>query len=609
LGWIGGACIVASGACQKDPVITTREVTLHAPQACAPGLASLDGGAFAVYRALGDYEPVPSPDGHLLTLPMALPEIDPAARALLVDTSEQDRQWQGVSPLAPSGGVDVLLLPATTPCALRGLIGQSPAESTIGVSGSERLLVVGESPATTVLRLDTGAVEGLPASPEGGRSSATVTPFGAGALVAGGLTASRVADDADVYDPALGAFGPPIALTSPRYAAGAAVLATGETLLAGGLGSDRTTALDSIEIVDPVTRKARRAASRLAVARSAPAVLRLATGEIFVAGGFDSGGTPVTRLEWFTADASQAIASRTQDLVAGPARTYAALEGGGVLAVIAPPASTPAGFQNTWVIDPDGVPEQAAPVLGSLPQPVLFGGAGGAPVLWTGTSADGAPGRWLRWQPWAGAFAPLEVLDDTPGRVMGASASPDPGTALWLEAPGATPRFAALRFDVRGEYSTLPGPLLISDTAETVPDRFPGDGAIGFDASAGLTLYPGASPPGATAFVSDRTYADVRIAVDAPTGKPALVVLRDALGDEIEVGGANCPGAVVTGAASTLTVERKAASVTWSLSSGASGTCASSFASGARVSIGVRAAPDLTSSVVRNLRVTRLGQP
>jgi hypothetical protein len=441
-----------------------------------------------------------------------------------------------------------------------------------------------------------------------------VTSFGTGALVAGGIGPGGVAADAAVYDPVQGAFErQTIALSAPRYAAGAAVLATGETVLVGGLGNDRKTALDSIEIVDPVTRKARVAAPRLAAARSAATVLRLASGEIFVAGGVDSSDTPVKKLEWFSPDVSQAITSRTEDLVAGSA-TYAALEGGGVLAVIPPPtkpppANPPGTFQNTWVIDPDGAREPATAVEGSLPQPVLFGGAGGAPVLWTGTTAGGAPGRWLRWQPWAGAFAPLEVLDDTPDRAMGVAASPDPGTALWAET-GATPRFAALRFDVRGPYSTLQGPLLVADTTDTVPDRFPASGAIAFDAVAGgLTLAPAASPPGATAFVSDRTYADVRVEVDAPTGKPALVVLRDALGHEAEVGGAACPGAVVTGAASTLTVERKGASVTWTVSNGASGKCALGFDARARVSVGVRAAPDLTSSVVRNLRVTRLGSP
>ncbi len=620
---VGGACIVAGvvGACQKDPVVTTRVVTLHAPQACAPGLASLsaDAGAFAVYHALGDYEPVPPADGHLVAMETTLPEIDPAARSLLVDTTEEDREWEGVSPIAPTGGVDVLLLPATTPCTLRGTVGGA-AGVAIGIAGEQALIVGGSSgagaPGTVVLRLDTGAVDALPASAASVRTRSTVTAFGAGALVAGGVSASGgVLGEADVYDPALGGFDSgSIALSAPRYAAGAAVLATGETLLVGGIGEDGAAALDSIEIVDPVTRKARLAPSKLAFARSAPTVLRLASGEIFVAGGVDSSGVPVTKLEWFTSDLGQAITSRTEDLVAGPARSYAALEGGGVLAVIAPPANASATFQNVWMIDPDGVTEQGVPIDGPVPQPVLLGGAGGAPVLWTGSTAEGVPGRWLRWQPWTGAFTALEVLDDTPARVMGAAASPDPGAALWLDATmPATPRLAALRFDVRGEYSTLSGPLLVSDTMDTVPDRMPADGVLSFDAGAGtagqLTLDPGASPPGASVFVSDRTYAAVRIEVDAPTGQPALVVLRDALGDEMEVGGAACAGAVVTGVASTLTVERMGANVTWTLSGGATGKCALGFDADARVSVGVRAVPDLVKSVVSNLRVTRLGTP
>lgn len=619
---VGGACIVAggAGACQKDPVVTTRVVTLHAPQACAPGLASLsaDAGAFAVYHALGDYEPVPPADGHLVAMETPLPEIDPAARSLLVDTTEEDRAWEGVSSIAPTGGVDVLLLPDTTPCALRGTVGGGTGVA-IGIAGERALIVGGSSgpgaPGTVVLRLDTGEVDALPASPASVRTGSTVTAFGAGALVAGGVSASGVLSEADVYDPALGGFDSgSIALSGPRYAAGAAVLVTGETLLVGGIGEDRATALDSIEIVDPVTRKARLAPSKLAFARSAPTVLRLASGEIFVAGGVDSSGVPATKLEWFSSDLSQAITSRTEDLVAGPARTYAALEGGGVLAVIAPPANAPATFQNVWVIDPDGVTEQAVPIDGPVPQPVLLGGAGGAPVLWTGSTTEGVPGRWLRWQPWAGAFTALEVLDDTPARVMGAVASPDPGAALWLDATmPATPRLAALRFDVRGEYSTLSGPLLVTNTMDTVPDRMPADGVLSFDAGSGaegrLTLDPGASPPGPSVFVSDRTYADVKIQVDAPTGQPALVVLRDGLGDEMEVGGAACAGAVVTGVASTLTVDREGANVTWTLSSGATGKCALGFDADARVSVGVRAVPDLVKSVVSNLRVTRLGRP
>ena len=173
------------------------------------------------------------------------------------------------------------------------------------------------------------------------------------------------------------------------------------------------------------------------------------------------------------------------------------------------------------------------------------------------------------------------------------------------------PKLAALRFDVRGPYSALSGPLLVADPSDVAPDRLATDGMVSFDPNQGLVLLPGASADekGGSAFVTDRTYADVRIELDAPTGQPALVVLRDGLGHEMEVGSAACFGAVVAGAASSLTVERKGANLTWSLTGGASGSCALGFGAGARIAVGVRASPDLTRSVARNLRVTRLGSP
>ena len=103
---------------------------------------------------------------------------------------------------------------------------------------------------------------------------ATVTTFGNGALVAGGIDAqgAGVLDEAEVYDPSLGGFDQqhPITLSTQRASAGAAVLVTGETLLVGGVGADGTTALDSMEIVDPTTRTVHvEGVARLAVPRLA----------------------------------------------------------------------------------------------------------------------------------------------------------------------------------------------------------------------------------------------------------------------------------------------------------------------------------------------------
>lgn len=595
--------------------MTTRTVTMHVPGACAAAPAPLDGNAYALYYALGDFDaPAPS-KGHLLgSAGEQLPEIDGQARILAVDATEGDREWLGAGSIPALGAVDVLLLPSLLSCPFSTQVG-SRMGSTLGAIGGQRVLVVGGSDAmstsfpTYVARLDTGEVAAV--RPDLGipRTKASVTAFGGGGLVAGGFDGSGTTrDTAEVYVPELGGFDQQhrIFLSGARADHGAVVLVTGETLLVGGVGADGKTALDSMEIVDPATRTVRaEGVARLTVARHAPAVLRLVSGEVLVAGGLDSPGNVVPTIEWLSSDASRAT-KRPADLVVGSTpRAFVALQGGGALAVVAPPPNAAPGFQNVWVIRADGAIDPATPIAGTLTQPVLFGGAGGAPVLWTG-----AEGRWLRWQPWSGSFGPLNVLDETranvtPADVAAPTASPDPGLALWLDLDPTKPAVTALRFDLRGEYSALRAPLLVADASDMTPDRLGAPGVVTFDPSVGLELEPGAS-----AFVTDRTYADVSIDVDAPTGEPALVVLRDELGNELEVGGAGCPGALATQPSpSSLHVKRTGASVSWAATAGPSSPCASGVRPDGRLAIGVRGAPGMTRGVVRNLRVSRLGKP
>ena len=104
-------------------------------------------------------------------------------------------------------------------------------------------------------------------------------------------------------------------------------------------------------------------------------------------------------LEWFSADA-KAHTKRSQPLVAGDERAFVPLEGGGVLAVVRPSTGV-TDFKTVCVISADGVIEPALPIdPATLDTVRLFPGSGGAPVLWTGR-------RWLRWQPWFGAFQPI----------------------------------------------------------------------------------------------------------------------------------------------------------------------------------------------------------
>src|SRR5260370_5820522 len=67
-------------ACRPDAQVTLRAVTLYVPKACPA-----DSGAYAVYQALGDFEPTPPAKGHVLgNVGEALSEIDASARALVV---------------------------------------------------------------------------------------------------------------------------------------------------------------------------------------------------------------------------------------------------------------------------------------------------------------------------------------------------------------------------------------------------------------------------------------------------------------------------------------------------------------------------------------------
>jgi hypothetical protein len=585
--------LAVAAACGKGTHTTTRTVTMHVPNACP-----VDGSAYVELTALGDLEPRPAAKGHFLSdVGGSLPEVDTAARALVAVASENGRTWMGAASIPPAGDVDLLLLPSLASCPLSTSVDARAGAALAPMKGGLVLVVGGTgnpTPRTFVADMATGAIDPvriglLPQQ----LARASVTAFGDGALVAGGVAdGGTVLATAIAYEPSLNGFDQqrPIQIGDARADQGAVVLATGETLLVGGIGADGKTPLASMEIVDPVTRTVRTEhVAELAVARRAPRAVRLASGEVLVAGGFDGGGNPTGTLEWFAPDGGVSP-KRARDLVPSPVLAVASLAGGGALVVLGAPPGAVSGFENVWVINADGAVDAAAPV-GSLAAPVLFGGAGGAPVLWTGD-------RWLRWQPWGGAFGVLAVLDDVPAQISGATCSPDPGLALWMAAD--TPSLAALRYDVRGAYAPLPHPLFVDDTSETAPDRVPAAGVLSFDPSSGLTLGPGAS-----AFVTDRTYADVAVDLDAPTGEPSFIVLRDELGNELEVGGAACPGVAVAGAMSAH-VTRRGSGVTWAIGGGASETCRTGVRGGARLSIGVRGSPSVARSVARNLRIVRL---
>jgi len=290
-GLLGAGLAVAAlgAACHPAASVSTRTVTMYVPQACAA-----DGSAYADYFALGDFDPSsPLPTGHYLSdVGVALPEIDPRARALMVTANEPSGPpWEGVGPVPATGDVSVLLLPAFTSCPLTTPVGPRTGSVVAPIAGGQVLLVGGTNPAppTWIARLDTGEVDAVAPDLLTPRTDASVTSFGGGALVAGGTSAGgTVLDTGEVFSSAAGGFDQqnPILLSEPRSHHGAVVMASGQTLLVGGLGgSDGTTVLASMEIVDPSTRTVRQeGVAQLAAARRDPVVLRLASGEILVAG-------------------------------------------------------------------------------------------------------------------------------------------------------------------------------------------------------------------------------------------------------------------------------------------------------------------------------------
>jgi hypothetical protein len=595
-----------AAACSKDAVVTTRDVTVNVPASCR-----VDGSGYATYFALGDFEPAAPPPGpYLSATGTLLPQIDPNARALVATVGQGGDAWEGVAAVPSSGDVNVLVLPADESCALTTDV-RNPLGSALGAVGSSRALLAGgslsnETPAEYVVHLDTGAVVQADPALHAKRTSATVTAFGGGGLVAGGLpldpttSTEQALAQAEILDVENDGFlAQTISLSEPRAGHAAVVLASGDVLLVGGYADATTRApLASMEIVQVATATTTQSnVGRLSPVLANPAAARLANGEVLVAGQVQGQSEPATGIEWFTATAQPSTVT-VQTIPATAVIALVALQGGGALAVLAPPSGAPATFQTTWVIGADHTITPGAVVPSALTAPALFGGAGGAPLLWTGD-------RWLEWQPWAGAFGAAPVLDSKPATVGGAFASPDPGLAMWLD-PNAG-RIVALRTDTTNAFSADPEPFVVDDSTGVAPDRFPGSGTVSFIGGTGLTLTYGAS-----AFLTDRTYADVSVRATFAPGQAPDVVLRDPAGLEAVVGVTTCCAGIDASmlADPVVDVERTGSALTCAVAGGPARPCKGVTVDPvARVSVGVRGASSASPSIVQKIVVRRLGAP
>ena len=607
LAGVAGLCL---GACQRDTQVIDRPVRLNSPKGCA--VAGERG--YASLYAHGDFEPTaeaPYVESLYLRDAAELAGLPLATKSLLADVSQPGAPagFFGLARVPEAGPVDVLLLPKLASCALTTRIERRTSSTMAAIDPGHVLLVggkteLGQVPRTYVANLGDGTITALPIGLGTRRLAPTVTRFDKGpdpvfassAVVAGGADpdSNGPLRTAEVYLPgADGAIGDiaasKIELNEARAEHGAVVLASGETLLVGGRGA--TGLLATMEIIDPIASRARTTGlAILEVARKNPTVLRLASGEILVAGGEDAAGVPVPTLEWFAPDASRST-KRRRDLVASKRRMFVPLDTGGALAVISPD-NPQATFKSVWVITADGALESGIPVQ-DLEEVRLFPAADASPLLFTGR-------RWLRWQPWFGAF---QQLLDAPEPVLGSGgpatasiAAPDPGLAIWLEDRPDGSYVRAYRHGSRGPYASVPRPLLVKDEMSLAPDRLPSRDAYRFELERGLLLGPGAS-----AFLPDVTFAKVTIELRVTATTP-IVILRDDRGVELEVGGPFCPIGV---AKETLTVTRDGARVTFVADGREVRECTRGVAENARVSIGLRGASGVESSGARNLFVRR----
>jgi hypothetical protein len=532
--WVPWGLLAMGLACgtKNEP----RIVSLYTPKAClvAPS-------AKATYLATGDFSPPYEQSISLASVGESLSSLPSNAESMLVEAEA----FEGVSLIDPTGPVDVLVLPNEHACQLSEnvnppLAGTRPGATFGLVDVHHALLVGGGSPndAPSLIDLGRGAVERVSPTLEVPRNLASVTPFGTGALVAGGesppgSTSEGQSSTAEIYqsapDGGVGGFteAPVILVGGARANHGAVVLATGETLLVGG--TDGAHALTSLEYVRPGAPTSVRLSLTLSTGRVGPVVFWLPTGKIFVGGGFREDGTPVQSVEWLDGDhlidGTSSVIPPVPLCMGAMVQGFAPLEGGAVLAVFG--AAPPANCSNVLVIRPDFTVDQAPslspPPLAPL---LLFPGASSSPVLLTADRAQ-------RWNPWSGAWDPPLGPGAVPTESEPTTAllSADPGLGIWL---GSDAHVWGLRFDTRNAYATDPPtapPLLLDGTAETAPDRLLPSSDIQFTPEEGLKLSNGAG-----VFITDATYADADIDFTAAEGPFRLILRDNDTGLEFEVG-------------------------------------------------------------------------
>lgn len=628
---------LAAARCGNQPKERTLSLTAHAVSGCGDGLPS--DSATIELTPLGDFSgPVRSTDALSLTNGASL-DFPQETRAVVAQAFSSDGVFVGYTERAAKSSLDVLLWPEQTACRLDldPNLGPSFGGGQALGFGAETgmvLVVGGNSPqlpagSVAATLFDTGRGEVIALGANGDprtalaepRAFATVTELGGALLVAGGEDPLNTdgnglappSKTAELFDPRARRFATSrIELTVARSRHSALALADGSTLLIGGRGPSGN-ALNALEVIaDGSARGSIQGLAALMYPRLFPSALRLDDARVFVGGGVTPLGTPLSALEWLSADAKQLLMfAIPEQLPPRYDRAFAALPGGGVLAVGGcqqsdeacgdvcragcPPREglsqdEPAHY-DAWWIAPDGDLTRI-PFPIDAPRPVLIGGGDGMPLL-----ASGAPGdvALYRFDPWQERFTPLPLQAPEPPRAGLGAIAVDDGAFVWLAEDELRGQLFGARISTRNHFAIDENLVSGAGTSEApapyplVPDR-PPQGRVHFDESAKTLFFEADSD--AAVYIAASDYANVAVDLTVEGDAPRVM-----LGAR-EFGGDECPWPA--GATAQFQLRRVAERVT--LSSGKLSAEPCSGPAG-RVRLGVKRG--LGALGVRHFSVTR----
>jgi len=368
-----------------------------------------------------------------------------------------------------------------------------------------------------------------------------------------------------------------------------------------------------------------------------PQAVLLSDGRVFVGGGTTLDGQPVSPpAEWLSSTARLEAVTDESDLPLRFGRAFAALSGGGVLAVggcedrqpddgeaerctalcgrgcpahAAEGSTRPYAYDAHW-IDARGVSSQVDLSGISAPRPILIAGSDGSPWLIAATSTDPDTPALFRFNPWTSSFSAVSLAGPVrlPRPAYPAPVVVAPDAFVWLDENEQHGELLGLRLGTRNRFAQDAALVLQADEVDSsrplhlAPDRPVAESPI-YDGR--LWLEAAAEP--VVVAVTDTDYADVTVTIQLLDLGEAVSVPPRLLFGDVELGGDACPwpdGDARDEGALVAMATRAGASAELRFHGGRQACPAPN----GRVSLGFRA-PPAGLSVIRRIDVRRQAAP